>query len=166
MAYDKNIASGTIFDEIGYDEMQKRENHEIGFKLFRVMFFLALVFSLVLVIVCGSANDTAGMVISIILMATVYGFYVIYAAMTAKKGIMNPKFAKSWSGSWVIVAYAVLGALWVYKLVNNLNKDSELSDIANCIVWLILILSSVLLSLCAKKNNKVLKEQLKDDEQE
>ena len=38
------FASGTIFDEVGYDEMQKAENHEIGFRLFRIMYFVMLLF--------------------------------------------------------------------------------------------------------------------------
>ena len=32
----------TIFDETGYDEMQKAENHEIGFRLFRIMYFIII----------------------------------------------------------------------------------------------------------------------------
>lgn len=40
MANNKSALSGTIFDEAGYDEMQKSENHEIGYRLFKAMFLL------------------------------------------------------------------------------------------------------------------------------
>lgn len=40
----KYTGTETIFDEKSYDEMQKTQNHEIGFKLFRVMFFVSLFF--------------------------------------------------------------------------------------------------------------------------
>ena len=98
MAYDKNIASGTIFDEIGYDEMQKAENHEIGFKLFRVLFFISLLYAFIMTMICEAAENVPGIIASLVFMAIVYGFYISYAYMTAKRGIMNPKFAKGWSG--------------------------------------------------------------------
>ena len=98
MAYDKNIASGTIFDEIGYDEMQKTENHEIGFKLFRVLFFISLLFAFIMTMICEAAENVPGIIASLVFMAIVYVFYIAYAYMTAKRGIMNPKFAKGWSG--------------------------------------------------------------------
>ena len=158
-----NLASGTIFDENGYDEMQKAENHEIGFKLFRVMFFVVLAFALVLVMVCGKAGNVAGMVISLVLMAVILGFYVLYAYMTAKKGIMNPRFAKGWSGTWVIIAYILIAALWGTQLIDAV-KDSSLSDIANCVMWLIISTEAMLMCLCAKKNKKVLEEQLKEEQ--
>ena len=91
------LASGTIFDEAGYDEMQKAENHEIGFKLFRIMYFVMLLFTTILIIVCSNTENLAGTIISLVLLATMFGFYLLYAYMTAKRGIMNPKFAKSWS---------------------------------------------------------------------
>lgn len=157
-----NIATGTIFDEIGYDEMQKAENHEIGFRLFRIMFFVVLIFSIVLTVVCGSMDNISGMIISLVLMAVVYGFYILYAYMTAKKGIMNPKFAKSWAGKWIIPVYIVLILIWVYKILRTANGEHDLSDIALCTMWLIILTSSILMSLCARKNNRVVKEQLDD----
>ena len=158
-----NLASSTIFDENGYDEMQRTENHEIGFKLFRIMFFVVLGFAMVLIIVCGSTENVTGLVIALVLYGTMFGFYVLYAYMTAKKGIMNPKFAKSWSSTWVIIAHAVLGVLWIMRLINTLQGERELSDIAYCSMWLILVTEAMLMCLCAKKNRKVVEEQLKED---
>lgn len=86
MAYDKNAVSGTIFDEVGYDEMQKSENHEIGFRLFRVMFLVVLIFSMVLVMICGDEGDIPGMVVALVLFVAILAFYIVYAYMTAKKG--------------------------------------------------------------------------------
>ena len=95
MADKTNLASGTLFDEIGYDEMQKTENHEIGYKLFKRMFFVVTIFAVVLVMVCADIESIAGTASSLALTAVVLGVYVLYAYMTAKRGIMNPKFAKS-----------------------------------------------------------------------
>ena len=155
----------TLFDENGYDEMQRTENHEIGFKLFRIMFFAVLGFALVLIILCSTAEYFAGTVVSLVLLAAVYGFYIVYAYLTAKKGIMNPKFAKSWSGTWVIVCYAVLMLFWIGRLIDEISSGSELYDAVSPIVWLILITEAMLMCLCAKKNNKVLAEQLKEEQE-
>lgn len=57
MANNKSALSGTIFDEAGYDEMQKSENHEIGYRLFKAMFFVVLAAAFILTVVCGNAND-------------------------------------------------------------------------------------------------------------
>ena len=166
MAYDKNIASGTIFDEIGYDEMQKAENHEIGFKLFRILFFVSLFFSFIMTIICGDAENVLGTVIALVFMAIVYGFYILYAYMTAKKGIMNPKFAKSWAAKWVFPVYIVLLLVWIYKIFRTVNGEYDHSDIAYCSVWLIILTGSLLMSLCARKNNRVLKKQLDETDEE
>ena len=159
------LASGTIFDEAGYDEMQKAENHEIGFRLFRIMFFVVLAFALTFIIVCGTAENTVGVVLSLILLAVVYGFYVLYAYLTAKRGVMNPKFAKSWSSTWVLFFYPVMLFLWGIRLIDAVY-DNDLSQIANSVMWLIISTESMLMCLCAKKNNKVLKKQLEEDGEE
>lgn len=160
------LASGTIFDEAGYDEMQKAENHEIGFRLFRIMFFVVLVFVAVLIIVCSNTECLAGLVISFVFLATMFGFYLLYAYMTAKRGIMNPKFAKSWSGTWVIIFYAIVDFLWTVRLIDDLCYGEELFDVSTSIMWLIFSTEAMLMCLCAKKNNKVLKKQLEDDGEE
>lgn len=162
MANDKNALSGTIFDEAGYDEMQKSENHEIGYRLFKVMFFVVLAAALILTMVCGNANDLWGMAFSLVLFAVVFVFYIIYAYMTAKKGIMNPKFAKGWSAKWIIPVYFILEVFEAVQIFRR--SEYELSDIAFIIQWQIIIISCILISLCAMKNNRVLKAQLEDNE--
>lgn len=77
MDNEKNALSGTIFDEAGYDEMQKSENHEIGYRLFKAMFFVALAAAFILTVVCGNANDLWGMAVSLVLFAVVFVFYII-----------------------------------------------------------------------------------------
>lgn len=161
MANEKNALSGTIFDEAGYDEMQKSENHEIGCKLFKAMFFVVLAAALILVMFCGNANDLWGMAVSLVLLAVVFVFYIIYAYMTAKKGIMNPKFAKGWSAKWVIPVYIILEVVAVSRIFHS---EHELSDIALIIQWQIIIISCISMSLCAMKNNRVLKAQLEENE--
>ena len=161
MANDKNALSGTIFDEVGYDEMQIAENHEIGYRLFKAMFFVALTAAMLLVMFCGNANDLWGTVISLVLFAVIFAFYIIYAYMTAKKGIMNPKFAKSWSAKWIIPVYIILEVMAISRIFHS---EHELSDIAIIIQWQIIIISCISMSLCAMKNNRVLKAQLEENE--
>lgn len=162
MTYDKNIASGTIFDEIGYDEMQKTENHEIGFKLFRVLFFISLLFAFIMTMICEAAENVPGIIVSLVFMAIVYGFYIAYAFMTAKRGIMNPKFAKGWSGKWVIPLYIVCALIWVTKLLGFKGEAPDVGDISLTVMWLIIITGCIGVSLCAMKNNRVLKKQLEE----
>ena len=161
MDNEKNALSGTIFDEAGYDEMQKSENHEIGYRLFKAMFFVVLAAALILVMFCGNANDLWGTVISLSLFAVILAFYIIYAYMTAKKGIMNPKFAKNWSAKWIIPVYIILEVVAVSRIFHS---EHELSDIALIIQWQIIIISCISMSLCAMKNNRVLKAQLEENE--
>lgn len=162
MTNEKNALSGTIFDEAGYDEMQIAENHEIGYRLFKAMFFVALIAAFILTVVCGNANDLWGMAVSLALLAVVFVFYIIYAYMTAKKGIMNPKFAKGWSAKWVIPVYFILEVVEAVQIFRR--SEYELSDIAFIIQWQIIIISCILISLCAMKNNRVLKAQLEENE--
>lgn len=159
-----HLTTGTIFDEKGYDEMQKRENHEIGFRLFRIMFFIVLLVAFILVMVCGKAGNMAGMIVSLGLLAITYGFYIVYAYMTAKRGIMNPKFAKSWSSKWVIPVYIALILLWSYKIFHSLTGECNISDIALYSIWIIILTGSILMSLCAGINNRVLCKQLEESE--
>lgn len=159
-----HLTTGTIFDEKGYDEMQKRENHEIGFRLFRIMFFIVLLVAFILVMVCGKAGNMAGMIVSLGLLAITYGFYIVYAYMTAKRGIMNPKFAKSWSSKWVIPVYIALILLWSYKIFRSLTGECDISDIALYSIWIIILTGSILMSLCAGINNRVLCKQLEESE--
>ena len=161
MDNNKNALSGTIFDEAGYDEMQIAENHEIGYRLFKAMFFVVLAAALILVMFCGNANDLWGTVISLSLFAFILAFYIIYAYMTAKKGIMNPKFAKNWSAKWIIPVYIILEVVAVSRIFHS---EHELSDIALIIQWQIIIISCISMSLCAMKNNRVLKAQLEENE--
>lgn len=165
MSNNTNLTTGTIFDENGYDEMQRTENHEIGYKLFSIMFFVILIFSVVLVIICRNMGDMPGMILSIVLMATIYGFYITYAYMTAKKGIMNPRFAKSWSSKCVIPFYIVIALVWAARLF-SWGKGPDIDDISLAVMWLIMITGCIGISLCAMKNNRVVKAQLEEDSDE
>lgn len=163
MSNNTEITSGTIFDEKGYDEMQKTQNHEIGFRLFRIMFFVVLFFTIILTNICGAAEDVVGMTLSLVLFGIVMLFYVLYGYMTAKRGIMNPKFVGTQSKPLVVIVYVIVGGFWIFRLFQKIVCEAELSDIATCVIWLIIISESVLMSLCAGINNRVLKARLDED---
>lgn len=160
------LASGTIFDEAGYDEMQKAENHEIGFRLFRIMYFVAMAFAVTLVMICSNSGNVAGTAVSIAMLAVNEAFYLIYAYMTAKRGIMNPATAKGWSGTWVLIFFPIMFVLFLSRLIWTIRENAGLDDIALSIVWVMLMVIAVVMCLCAKKNNKVLKKQLEDEGEE
>ena len=77
---------------------------------------------------------------------------------------MNPKFAKSWSGTWVLFFCPIMYALWGIRLIDAVQDKMKLSEIANCVMWLILVTQMMLMCLCAKKNKKVVEEQLNADD--
>lgn len=159
------LASGTIFDEGGYDEMQKAENHEIGFRLFRIMYFVSIAFAVALVIICSNTENIVGTAISIAFLAVNEAFYLIYAYMTAKRGIMNPKMAKAWSGTWILIFFPIMFVLFVIRLISAVQGNADLEGIALGVAWAMLMVVYIVMCLCAKKNNKVLKKQLEDDEE-
>lgn len=126
------------------------------------MFFIVLLVAFILVMVCGDAGNAAGMIISLGLVAITSGFYIVYAYMTAKRGIMNPKSAKSWSSKWII--YIALILIWGYKIFRSVTGECDLYDIALYSIWIIILAGSILMSLCAGINNRVLRKQLEEGE--
>ena len=157
----KNTLNSTVFDETGYDEMQKAANHEIGYKIFSVMFYAVLIIAITLIIWCSGHNDIGGMILAYILLTVVYGCYIVYMYMTAKKGIMNPKFAKRWSHIGLEGFFAMMMVLSSSNLLVSLeNKPAENAFWLMCVI---ISLGGMLICLCAQKNNKVLKEQLKEE---
>lgn len=74
---------------------------------------------------------------------------------------MNTKFAKNWSAKWIIPVYIILEVVAVSRIFHS---EHELSDIAFIIQWQIIIISCISMSLCAMKNNRVLKAQLEENE--
>lgn len=116
---------------------------------------------MILVMICSNSNNMTAAIISIVFFAVNFGFYIAYAYMTAKKGIMNPKFARNWSAKWIIPVYIVL-EIWI--VIRMFRSERALSDVAIMIQWQIIVLGAISMSFCAMKNNRVVKSQLEEDE--
>ena len=160
---DSELNAGGIFDDFGFDEMQKIESYEIGFKLFRVMFLAVLACNYAVTIWCCIAENFIGTVLSVIMFAVFYGFHVMYAYLTAEKGIMNPKFARRIDKKYTYPCLAVLFLLSGIFLAFELRAGGTFYDIVRWILLLIFIAESWVVTLCAKKNNRVVAEQFKED---
>lgn len=161
---ESELNSGAILDDFGFDERQKIENYEIGFRLFRILIIVAMIFSYIVNIWCSMAENLIGTVLSIVMFAVFYGFYVIYAYLTAKKGVMNPKFARNLNKKYSYVGLAAVFCAAVIFLVLEIRSGERLYDIVRWILLLILIAESWLINLCARKNNRILAEQFKEDD--
>ena len=69
--YDKLLTGGNgdLFSESGFDEMQKAKNYEIGFKLFRVFFWIMYIASFVVMWTAVAYENTAITIIGLVLIA-------------------------------------------------------------------------------------------------
>lgn len=160
--YDKILpenGAGDLFSEDGVDEMQKSQNYEIGFKLFRACYWFMYFFSMSAFIYAVNANDTAFTVYSIALMAAASIFHIVYSAKVSVKGVMNPKYA---------AAMGKPGSAAVYVIVLILGLMS-MAYTSKPISAAMLIMPGIMV-LCdcffARRNNKVLEKMLKETEEE
>ncbi|MGN1136639.1 MAG: hypothetical protein ACI4SF_10515 [Oscillospiraceae bacterium] len=150
-----NDSNYSLFDDIELDEMQKNKNYEIGFKLFR-NFLCVVIFAAYCIFVVTRENTVS--VISGALFFAAWIFYLIYAARAAKEGVMNIKFAKAYTREWMIPLWIVLIVLCiVFMICLDSSFRSWLLDTIMCIFNLVLC-------VLAKKNMRVLAEQIKEEE--
>lgn len=161
---ESELNSGAILDDFGFDERQKTENYEIGFTLFRILIIVATIFSYIVTSWCSMAENLIGTVLSTVMFAVFYGFYVIYAYLTAKKGIMNPKFARNLDRNYSSLGLAAVFCAAVIFLVVEIRSGERLYDIVRWILLLIFIAESWMISLCARKNKRIIEEQFKEDD--
>ena len=160
--YDKILpenGAGGLFSENGFDEMQKSQNHEIGFKLFRACYWFMYFFSMSAFVYATNDNDTAFTVYSIALMAAASVFHIVYSAKLSAKGVMNPTYAAAMGKPASATVYVIVLILGLMSVVYTSNPISVV----------ILIMPGIMV-LCdcffARRNNKVLEKMLKENEEE
>ena len=152
--------SATLLTDDCFDEMQKAENYKIGFKLFKIIFYAVLFFSGIMYIVSCNGGQTPLAVMSFILHIFAWVIYIIYAAETSAKGVMNPAFARNASKDWQIPVYIAFSVLVTLLTVCGVY------NFAQTIIWITIMTANIFISHYAKRNMKVLEKQLKDGDEE
>lgn len=150
------LASGTIFDEAGYDEMQKAENYKIGFQMFKVLFYIVMFISYAMFII-SSGRNIALMVLSFILYACGWTVYVIYAAKASAKGVMNPTFVRNNTKDWQIFAYVC------FMLLSVILALCDIFTVYQTVIWSFTMIMLITVNCFARRNMAVLKKQLEED---
>lgn len=150
------LASGTIFDEAGYDEMQKAENYKIGFQMFKVLFYIVMFISYAMFII-SSGRNIALMVLSFILYACGWTVYVIYAAKASAKGVMNPTFVRNNTKDWQIFAYVC------FMLLSVILALCDIFTVYQTVIWSFTMIMLITVNYFARRNMAVLKKQLEED---
>lgn len=157
--YDKYISgNGDLFSESGFDEMQKAKNYEIGFKLFRIFYFVMLTASLSIICVAAGLESLPFQYIGAGLVFLCTAFYLTYAAKTAAAGVMNRRFAETMSKKYVLFYGIVILIVWLFIGIKG-DTDLLIS------VWINLGAMYIGNYLCARKNMKVLEKMLKDEDE-
>lgn len=158
--YDKlMVGNGNdLFSESGFDEMQKIKNHEIGFGLFRIFFWVMYAASLAIMLIAYGLEITVFTIIGYGLMFLCMFFYFLYAAKASAAGVMNQKFAENMSKKSTLSAGIV--SLTLLMLLAIENKAVTLS----AGMWIQLAMLYIGNYLCARKNMKVLEKMTKEDE--
>lgn len=148
--------SNSLFEDEELDEMQKCKNYEIGFKLYRNFFYVVIFITYG---IFAFSREVIPTVMSGALFLTALVFFVIHAAKTAKTGVMNIKFAKAYSKEWIMPFWI---AMIVFCVIFIIFLDSNTRELMMLTAALI---SNIIVSIFAKKNMRVLAEQIKEEEE-
>lgn len=159
--YDMLIAgSNDLFSERGFDEMQKMKNHEIGFKLFRIFFWIMYIASMAIVITAFGLDNTVFTIIGYGLLILCTLFYFLYAAKASSAGVMNRKFAENMSKKSSLSCGISALVLWLLMMIGNGF------NIAVAGMWVIMAAVYIGNYLFSSRNMKVLEKMLKDESEE
>ncbi|MCM1329701.1 MAG: hypothetical protein NC253_09710 [Ruminococcus sp.] len=158
-APEEKMGYNDMFSEKGLDEMYLAKKYKIGFKLFRTLFWVQYAAAFAIgMFAAGLGNDDfvyiGGGLLTI---GTV--FYIVYLAQLASEGLMNAKFAKSWSSIIWLIPLILLELGLIYKAI----KDT---DFFSAFMWLNLGAMYIGNWFCARKNQQVLEKMLKENEEE
>lgn len=160
--YDKLITGSGVdlFSEDGFDEMQKMKNHEIGFNLFRIFYWVMYVASMAVMLTAFGLENTVFTIIGCGLTVLCTLFYFLYAAKTSAAGVMNRRFAESMSKKSTLFFGIGVLVLWLLMIT---VKGTDLVS-AGC--WLIMAVMYIGNYLCARRNMKAVEKMLKENDEE
>lgn len=159
--YDNLMGSGNadLFSESGFDEMQKAKNYEIGFKLFRVFFWIMYIASFVVMWAAIASENKAITIIGLVLISLCAVFYILYAAKASATGVLNQKFAETMSKKSTLICGILILAIWLFRILDG-TAAPEFAG-----TWIVLAVFYISNYLCSRRNMKVLEKMLKDEEE-
>lgn len=156
---EKAQGDGSLFDDSGFDEMQKAKNYEIGFKMFRAFYYVSYPFAITFVNF-SKGESLLLMITSFLFMGTCLTIPLIYAAKASAAGVMNLKYAGIMSKRSTLVCGAVVALALLY-----LTFTGGL-DISIYIMLIMFSVFFVCFHIFARRNMKVLEKMLKENDEE
>ena len=155
----KAQGDGSLFDDSGFDEMQKAKNYEIGFKMFRAFYYVSYPFAITF-LNFSKGESLLLMITSFLFMGTCLTIPLIYAAKTSAAGVMNIRYAKFMSKRSVL-ALGLVGVLVFLILAVTGGLD-----ISTDIMLIMVSVFFVCFHIFARRNMKVLEKMLKENDEE
>lgn len=157
------------FSDYGLDERQRSISSNIGIRCFRVLYTVTLILTAVwLIIDCVTDMNIPTFVTAVSYFAAAIVCYCIYALRSAKAGVINGITAFSFStGSLATAIFAavmtfVFGSAAAGQLA---AADKMTNSLALAVFTAMMSAEHFVLYFCGRKNNKVLDEQNKEDEE-
>lgn len=157
-----------VFSDYGLDERQRSASSNIGFRCFRELYSVTLIITILWYIAdCFLDAEIPVVVVIGSYFAAALVCYCVYAVRAAKAGVINGITAFSFSS--LNLASAIFTAL--VALVFGLSAAGVLSISDKTTNAVVIAVFSAMLSaenfvlyFCGRKNNKVLEEQIKEEE--
>lgn len=156
-----------LLNDNGLDEMQKSYAYQMAFKCFKALYWSVFAMSMIMLVIATAIEESVIFAIIAIVTELVASIvYVVFGSKASKVGALNPKFAKAMGNPSSILGYILLTLVYFVWFAFDFMKEGELYYIFCGIYMLIFAGTFIILGFIAKKNNKVLKKQLEDDEEE
>ena len=156
----KNKNVNNLFDEYGLDERQKLLSMELGFKSFKILYYIAAILTGIwmFVYLCISKDIPFAFVAASYFIAAMVCM-CIYAVRASKRGVINQPTSFYYSRNGLIAAifYAFIALMYSFCLTDNnahefVSAAAALGSIQHFVLY-----------FCGKRNFKVLEEQSKED---
>ncbi len=143
-----------LFSIENLDEMQKLQAYKLTYKCFKGLFWVTLAFSVILLFPGLSDNSITFSIIGLTMEICTFIFYIIFAAKSAKFGIMNPLFAKMAAKTSYIVSYVFILITWVIIYLDNWFETKNMFYLILCLYVAVAYISTLICCIFARVNNK------------
>lgn len=161
MSENKQENINNLFSEYGLDERQKLLSMELGFKSFKLLYYIAAILTCVwmFVYLCISKAIPFSFVAGSYFIAAMICM-CIYAARASKRGLINQPTSFYYTRNGLIAAifYAFIALMYGFCLTDN--NAHEFISIAAALGSI----QHFILYFCGRRNFRVLEEQAKEDE--
>lgn len=156
-----------LLNDNGLDEMQKSYAYQMAFKCFKALYWSVFAMSMIMLVIATAIEKSVIFSVTAIATELVASIvYVVFGSKASKVGALNPKFAKAMGNPSAILGYILLTLVYFVWFAVDFMKEGELYYIFCGIYMLIFAGTFIILGFIAKKNNKVLEEQTKEDKED